>query len=156
MSKPVYVYDTFIRAPAERIWQALTTAEFTTQYFHQTQVESDWETGSRVLYRMADGTGAVEGEVLESDPPRKLVITWRPLYSPELAEEPPSRVRFEIESMGEVCRLSIRHDQFEIGSQVYEQISGGWSAIISSLKSLLETGKALEVAGNETTEPEPA
>ena len=152
MSKPVYVYDTFIRASADRVWQALTTAEFTSRYFHNTAVESDWQAGSKVVYHMPDGSVAVEGEVLESDPPRRLVITWRPMYSADMAAEPPSRVCFEIESVGEACHLRIRHDRFEPDSLVYEHISGGWSAIICSLKTLLETGEPLPLAGNEPEE----
>ncbi len=146
---PVYVYDTFIRAPAERIWQALTMPEFTRRYFHGTAIDSDFEVGSPVAYRNADDSVAVTGEVLESSPPNRLVITWRPLYNPQFAAEPPSRVTFEIEALEGVCRLQITHDRFAIGSGVYEQVRGGWSAIICSLKSLLETGEPLAIAGNE-------
>ena len=149
MAKPIYVYDTFIRASAERIWSALTSAEFTRQYFYATAVQSDWQVGSPVVYLNPDGSRVVEGEVLESEPPRRLVITWRPLYEDRLAAEPPSRVTFEIEALEGVCRFRVTHDHFEEGSQVYENVRQGWSAIICSLKSLLETGEALPVAGNE-------
>lgn len=153
MSGPSYVYEIIIGASPERIWEALTKAEFTRQYFHSTAVESDWQVGSEVIYRMPDGSDGVTGKVLESNFPNRLVITWRPLYNPAMAAEPPSRVWFDIESLGPTCRLRVSHDQFEPGSVVYEQISQGWSAIIGSLKTLLETGQALPVAGNE---PEPA
>jgi uncharacterized protein YndB with AHSA1/START domain len=149
MSRPVYVYDTFIAAAAERIWSALTAAEFTRQYFYATSVQSDWRLGSSVVYRMPDGSTAVEGEVLESDPPRRLVITWRPLYDAAMAAEPPSRVTFEIEALEGACRLRVTHDRFEEGSAVYENVRQGWSAILCSLKSLLETGEPLPLAGNE-------
>ncbi|MDX1570852.1 MAG: SRPBCC domain-containing protein [Xanthomonadales bacterium] len=151
MSNPVYIYETFIRATPDRVWEALTSPEFTRRYFHRTRVASDWQVGSPVVYSMEDGTKAVEGEVLECDPPHRLVISWRPLYSPELADEPPSRVTFEIEAHAAACRLSICHDRFEEGSRVYEQIREGWSAIISSLKSLLETGEPLPVAGGDAS-----
>jgi len=94
----------------------------------------------------------VAGEVLEADPPRRLVITWQPRYSPELAKEPPSRVCFTIEAQGAVCRLTVIHDRFEEGSQVFEQIRQGWSGILCSLKTLLETGHPLAIAGNEPEE----
>ena len=154
MSGPQHVYETFIQASAERIWLALTSAEFTSRYFHQTAVESDWQVGSPVMYRMPDGSEAVEGQVLQSEPHRLLVLTWRPLYSPEMAAEPASRVCFEIEPMGKVCRLRVSHDQFQPDSQVYEHVRQGWSAILCSLKSLLETGEALPIAGNEPAEEE--
>jgi uncharacterized protein YndB with AHSA1/START domain len=149
VNPPVYQYDTYIRASAERIWQALTQAEFTERYFHATRVESDWQVGSEVIYHMPDGSTAVEGRVLVCEPFEKLVITWRPRYSEELASEAPSRVSFEIQPVGDACRLLIRHDEFQPDSQVYEQIQGGWSAIVCSLKSLLETGEPLAIAGNE-------
>jgi len=149
MNGPTYVYETIIGASAERIWTALTNAEFTQRYFHCTGVDSDWQVGSAVIYRNADGSPAVQGEVLESDPPKRLLISWRPLYDPEMAAEPPSRVCFEIEPLGEVHCLRVTHDGFEPGSAVYEQIRQGWSAIICSLKTLLETGEALPLAGNE-------
>ena len=151
MSGPIYVYATIIGAAPDKVWTALTTAEFTQRYFHGTAVESDWQTGSAVIYRMPDGNPAVEGEVLESDPPKRLVITWRPLYDPDMAAEPASRVSFEIEALGAVCQLRITHDRFAEGSLVYEQVSQGWSSIICSLKTLLETGHPLPVAGNEST-----
>lgn len=152
MSGPVYQYELFIAAPAERIWEALTRAEFTCRYFHGTYVESDWKAGAAVVFRDADGTGAVEGKVLECEPPTRLVITWHPLYAEELAAEPPSRVTFEIEPAGTVCRLRVTHEGFEEGSQVFEQIRQGWSAILCSLKSLLETGEPLPIAGNKPAE----
>jgi uncharacterized protein YndB with AHSA1/START domain len=150
MSGPSYVYEIIIGATADRIWQALTQGEFTRQYFHSTAVESDWQLGAEVIYRMPDGSDGVTGKVLEISRPNRLVITWRPLYDPDMAAESPSRVCFEIETLGPTCRLRVTHDQFEPGSLVYQQISQGWSAIVGSLKTLLETGRALPVAGNET------
>ena len=154
MNGPMYVYETVIGASAERIWAALTTAEFTQRYFHCTAVESDWQAGSAVIYRNPDDSPAVEGEVLESEPPRHLVISWRPLYSREMAAEPPSRVSFDIETIQDVCLLRVTHDGFEANSLVYEHVRQGWSAIICSLKTLLETGQPLPVAGNEKAQPE--
>lgn len=152
MSGPVYQYELFIGAAAERVWEALTSAEFTRRYFYGTAVESDWEPGAAVVYRNPDGTEVVEGKVLESMPPNRLAITWRPLYAEELAAEPPSRVTFEIEAVGAACRLRVTHDQFIENSRVYDNVRQGWSAILCSLKSLLETGQPLPVAGNEPQE----
>ncbi len=142
-----YVYETYIRAPAERVWQALTSAEFTSQYFHATHVDSTWEPGAPVRYDYAPGGAvAVEGEVLEAAPPHKLAITWHVLYNEDAEREPASRVTFEIETLDQQTRLRIVHDRFVEGSVVQPEISKGWPWILSSLKSLLETGEALPPA----------
>ena len=149
MSEPKYVYEVFIKALPEEIWQGLTSADFTRQYFWKTAVESTWEKGAPVIYRGGADTPLVEGEILEADPPRKLSFTWRTLWTEELAKEPASRVTFLIEPLGEVCRLRIVHDQFPEASQVYEDVSRGWSMILCSLKTMIETGEPLPIAGNE-------
>ena len=148
MSHPVHIYETYIRSTPERIWQALTTSEFTRQYFHACDIHSDWQEGSSVRYSDSQRESIMEGKVLVSEPPCKLSYTWRFTYDPELAAEGDSRVTFDIEPIGEVCRLRITHDRFERENKTYEHISGGWGLIISSLKSLLETGEPLPVAGN--------
>jgi len=143
MSQPIHVYEIFIRTTPQKIWEALTSAEMTEQYFHQTRVRSSWETGAEIIYDMEGGV-AVSGEVLEAKPGEKLSFTWKVHYDAELESEPPSRVSFEIRDMGDgVCRLSLVHDRFEPGSKVYAHVSKGWSAILCSLKSLLETGTAM-------------
>lgn len=148
-TKPEVHYETFIRAPAESIWEALTSADFTSKYFHSTYVSSSWHEGDAVVYASEDGKELVTGRVLEADAPHRLSITWKALYDEQMALEKESRVTFEIETLGGVCRLRITHDQFEPGSKTYENVRGGWSAIICSLKSLLETGEPLLLAGNE-------
>ena len=146
---PAHVYETYIRAEPQRIWRALTSAEFTRQYFHTTNVASTWKVGDRVEFTYDDGTLVVEGELLEVDEPRRLVYSWHVLYNPEASTERPSRVSYDIEPLGNVCRLRITHDDFDRESVVYPEISQGWSAIICSMKSLLETGEALTIAGNK-------
>jgi uncharacterized protein YndB with AHSA1/START domain len=142
-------YEIYIKADARNIWDALTQPEFTAQYFHATRVESDWQVGSKVVYRLADDTLAVDGEVLEVDPPTRLVITWRALYSEDFSREGFSRVTFEIATVDEsVCKLSVSHDEFPEGSGLYEHVKG-WVAIISSLKSLLETGEPMPLPQKE-------
>jgi|TARA_B100000315_G_scaffold260836_1_gene326068 uncharacterized protein YndB with AHSA1/START domain len=146
-------YEIYIRSDARKIWDALTQAEFTSQYFHATLVESDWQVGSKVVYRMADDSLAVDGEVLEVDPPKRLVITWRALYAEEFSSEGFSKVTFEIAEVdASVCKLSVLHNQFPQASKLYEHVQG-WVAIISSLKSLLETGEAMPMPQNESEMP---
>ena len=144
MSELKHCYQIYIEATPEKIFQALTEPEFTRQYFHATAIESDWQVGSRVVYKMQDGTDAVEGEVLEYQPPAKLVITWHALYTPDFAAEAPTRVEFEVTALNNgICLLAVTHDGFGPNSQLYEHVSNGWSAIICSLKSLLENGRAM-------------
>ena len=143
--KPHFIYETYIRAPAENVWEALTSAEFTRQYFHATSVESTWEVGAPVRYLSENGT-AVEGEILEVIPGAKLSISWHVLYDPDAATEAPSRVTFSIEALTEQTRLRIEHDSFPEPTVVYGHISQGWPWIIASLKSLLETGVPLPEA----------
>ena len=137
------VHQVFIRATAEEIWEAITKPEFTLKYFYGTRVESDLAVGSPFLYRAGDSDELlVEGEVLESDPPKRLSVTWRFLYDPELAAEEPSRVTWEIEPQeGGYCKFTALHEG--LGEKSAEQVSGGWPYIVSGLKTLLETGKPL-------------
>lgn len=147
MASPEFVYETYIRASAEEVWKALTTAEFTSQYFHATHVDSSWQPGAPVYYRYADGGDvAVEGKIIEAAPPNKLVITWRVLYDDAAKQESPSRVAFHVEAMNEQSRLRIIHDQFPDDSVVFNNIQEGWPWIVAGLKSLLETGEALPLA----------
>jgi len=139
-----FAYQTWIRAPKTRVWEALTTPEFTSQYFHATYIDSTWEKNADVYYRMAPGGDiAVDGKVLESDPPNRLVISWHVRYDEQAIKEAPSRVTFTLEESGGQTRLRIVHDNFPENSVLFDRISEGWPWIVSSLKSLLETGKPL-------------
>ncbi len=144
-SKPQHVYGIYIKCSAEQLWAGITDGAITCRYFHQTTIESSWEPGAAVVFRNPDGSVAVEGEVLACEPPRRLSITWKVLYSPEAADDAPSRVTWEIEPMGEVCRLSLVHDQFEGETSTYHGVKEGWLQLLSSLKSLLETGEPLSI-----------
>jgi uncharacterized protein YndB with AHSA1/START domain len=137
------VHQVFIRASAEKIWEAITKPEFTVKYFYGTRVESDLRVGSPFLYRAGDSDElVVEGEVLESDPPRLLAVSWRSLYDPELVAEEPSRVTWEIEPQeGGYCKVTAVHEGLSEKSAA--QVSDGWPLIVSGLKTLLETGKPL-------------
>ena len=145
---PKQVYEVFIRTTPGRLWEALTDGAITSQYFHSTRAESDWKPGSPVCYWSGDGKPAVEGTVLEADPPHRLSFTWSFRYDPAMAAEQPSRVTYEIEQRGATCLLRVIHDDFPEGSIVPDHVGrGGWSFILSNLKSLLETGETLELAG---------
>ena len=140
------VYSVFIRATPEQVWDAITKPEFTTRYFHGTRIESTFEPGAPSLRLAGDGDETlVDGEVLESDPPRMLKHTWRALYDPETASEPFSRVTWEIEPQeGGVTKLTVVHDQLDAAPKTAESVAGGWSYVLSGLKTLLETGEPLQ------------
>lgn len=148
---PKFVYVTLIATTPEKLWVALTDPQFTLQYWFETAVESDWKVGSRVVYRRK-GEITDEGTVLQCDPPRVLSYTFHHLRLEEFRGEAPSRVTFEIESLGdgpgpkgEAVRLTVTHDQFAPESKLIGAISKGWPSILSGLKTLLETGKALPI-----------
>ena len=137
------VYQVYIRATPAAIWEAITTPAFTQRYFHGSRIEIT-PAGRRSLG--PDGTVRGDSPVLEWDPPRKLVHGWLSLYDPELAEEEPSRVTWEIEPQdGGYCKLMVVHDRLEGAPKTAESVHGeGWMFVISGLKTLLETGTTLE------------
>ena len=139
----VQVYQVFIKATPEAIWDAITKPEFTQQYFHGSRIEI---TPERRRSFSPDGSEPWgEGAVTEFDPPRKLVHEWRSGYDPELAAEEPSRVTWEIEPQeGDVSLLTVVHDKLEGAPKTAASVAGqGWMMVISGLKTLLETGKPL-------------
>ena len=144
MAKATFLYVTYIAAPAERVWKALLDGEFTRQYWGHDNV-SDWQKGSTWEHRRDDPAHTVDvlGEVLEAVPPRRLVITWgEPRDRANRGRH--SRVTFEIEPVADMVRLTITHDELEAGSETLRRISDGWPRVLSSLKSLLETGRPLK------------
>jgi uncharacterized protein YndB with AHSA1/START domain/DNA-binding transcriptional ArsR family regulator len=146
MDRPRHVFQVYIRTTPEQLWQAITDATFTRRYFQQTRVESTWQPGDRLAYWIDDEL-VVDGKVLEANPPHKLVQTWSFRRRPELREDPPSRVTWEIESLGaETCKLTLVHDDFPTETLTFRSVGSGWPKVLSSLKSLLETGEALPVA----------
>jgi uncharacterized protein YndB with AHSA1/START domain/DNA-binding transcriptional ArsR family regulator len=141
--KPRFVYVTYIESTPEKVWDALTDADLTAEYWGHSNV-SDWQQGSRWEHRRLDGSAQadVAGTVLESVRPTRLVSTWD---SPEGRPEGPSRVTFDIKQHGDIVRLTVTHDELS-GEAEFEGISLGWPAVLSNLKSLLETGHALPQA----------
>jgi len=144
MSKPEFVYMTVIAAPPERVWQGLTTAEFTRQYWHATCVRSDFTPGSTIEFLNPDDSVGVAGEILSADRPQELSYTWRFLRNPEAAGDPASRVTFRLEPIRAGTRLTVIHDRLEEGSATAKMVTFGWPHVIAGLKTLLETGRAVD------------
>ena len=143
MNRPDFVYVTYISTTPEKLWNALTEGEITRLYWHHTNV-SDWKPGSAWQHVRLDEAKTVDivGKVVESDPPRRLVLTWA---SPAAAADPArnSRVTFEIETVANAVRLVVTHDELEGDPAMGRSIANGWPKVLSSLKSLLETGQPL-------------
>jgi uncharacterized protein YndB with AHSA1/START domain len=143
MTGSSFVYVTFIRTGPEKLWKALTEPEFTRLYWFGTHQESDWTPGAAWKLVLADGRVADAGEIVEADPPRRLVLKWRNEFKPELKVEGFSRCTIEIEPEGEIVKLAISHTIECEDSKLVQAVSGGWPRILSNLKTLLETGKVL-------------
>lgn len=143
MERPRHVFQVYIRTEPERLWQAITDPSFTERFFFQTRMEAELRSGSPLKYWNPDGSLAVEGQVLEADPPRRLVTTWAFRQGAEVKNDPPSRVTWEIEPVDSMCRLTLVHDDFANENATFKSVGGGWPLVLSSLKSLLETGEPL-------------
>ena len=159
VSTPAFAYTTFIRTTPERLWQALTQPAFTRRYWQGTEFSTDWKPGSTMTlsnhdlgYEISDP----EQLVVESDPFRRLSYTWHTFseewarahnlsdeFRARVAAERRSKVTFDIEDLGQTVKLTVIHDDFDPGSIVLESVSQGWPAVISNLKTLLETGDVL-------------
>jgi uncharacterized protein YndB with AHSA1/START domain/DNA-binding transcriptional ArsR family regulator len=140
-SRPTFVYVTYIESTPERVWQALTDADLTAQYWGHSNV-SDWQVGSAWEHQRTDGTriADVTGTVVESIPPTRLVTTWTSPQEDRSAD--PSRVSFDIEPYGDIVRLTVTHEDLA-GEADREAAAAGWPAVLSNLKSLIETGHPL-------------
>jgi uncharacterized protein YndB with AHSA1/START domain len=149
-----FVYITYIRSTPQKVWDAITIPEFAHQYWGQNLV-SDWKPGSGWDMVRADGSDHLQmtGEVLESRPHSRLVLSW---VSPDKRgdKSETSRVTFEIETRGDSVRLHVVHDQLKPGSEMFRGISDGWPRVLSGLKTFLETGKALSAMACQDTHAE--
>jgi uncharacterized protein YndB with AHSA1/START domain len=141
------VFEIYIKTTPERLWAAIVDPEVRAKYNFGARVESDWRVGSRLEMGAPNAPGPLgEGEVLEVDPPRRLVHTMTALWSDEVRAEGPSRVTWEIEPVADSCRLTVVHDQLREGANA--ELFGGWPMILSGLKTWLETGEKLTTPGS--------
>jgi uncharacterized protein YndB with AHSA1/START domain len=143
MARSTFMYVSYIRATPEKLWSALTDVEFMTQYWFGMHCESEFTAGSP--WKLVSGDGQVfdAGEIVEADPPRRLVIRWQHQNKPELKAEGDSLCTIELEPTGAAVKLSITHTIDREPSKLILAVSGGWPKIISNLKSLLETGSTV-------------
>ncbi len=145
MNKSTFVYVTFIRTTPERLWSALTTTDFIRKYWFGMTCESEWKVGSQWKLSFEDGRVADRGEIIEADPPRRLVLKWQNEWKPEMKAEGESRCTFEIEPVPDLgtqaVKLSVTHGMERLDSKFIQAVAGGWPSILSNLKSLLETGE---------------
>ena len=141
------VFEIYIRTTPERLWEAITDPQIRAKYNFGAGAVSDWQPGSRIEIGAPKAAGLLgEGEVLEVDPPKRLVHTMTALWGEDVKAEGPSRVTWEIEQVADSCRLTVVHDQLREGAN--EQLFGGWPMILSGLKTWLETGELLTTPGS--------
>jgi uncharacterized protein YndB with AHSA1/START domain len=144
MAQSEFVYVTFIRTTPEKLWRSLIEPEFTRQFWIATTQESEWKPGSPWRLVAPDGRILDSGEVLEIEPPKRLVLKWRHHLFPEMAGDGDSIMTYEIEKKEDSVKLTVTHVNGVTGSRFIKGVSNGWPQILSSLKSLLETGESLE------------
>lgn len=142
MPRSTFVYVTYIRTTPEQLWSALTDREFIKRYWFGMQAESRWHAGAPWKLMSESGEVYDAGEIVEADPPRRLVIRWTHQLKPELKAEGASLCTMELEPAAGSVRLSITHSMERDGSQLIAAVSGGWPKVLSNLKSVLETGSA--------------
>jgi len=144
MAESEFVYVTYIRTTPEKLWRALTEPEFTRKFWVDTVQECEWKLGASWTLRVPDGRAADTGEVVEIDPPRRLVLSWQNHLFPEMTAEGFTRMTYELEAKGETVKLTLTHTMDKRDSKTIKAVSNGWPHLLASLKSLLETGKSLE------------
>jgi len=149
MNNSEFVYMTVIAAPPERVWEGLTTAEFTEQYWHATRVRSDFTAGAAIEFLNPDDSVGVAGEIVTAERPKELSYTWRFLRNPDAADDPASLVTFRLEAIRAGTRLTVIHDRLAEGSATATMVAFGWPHVIAGLKTLLETGKPVDFTASE-------
>ena len=138
MSQPALVFEIEIKSTPEKIWDAITNPDWTRRYFFGTAVRSEFRRTSKIEWQNPDGTTACDGEILELDPPHRLVTTWRSLWSPEMSLETPSRVTWEIEERAKSCLLRVTHDRLDAAPKTRAGVGQGWPGIIERLRDAVE------------------
>lgn len=144
MRKPEFVYVIYIETTPEKLWRALTDPQFTEQYWFGVRLTSDWKPGSAFEMRMSDGSVCDRGEVIEFDPPRRMAYSFLGVADAYRGETPP-RATLTLEPHGRLVKLTVTHEGFDPGSRMLDSISKGWPAILSALKSFMETGRPLQI-----------
>lgn len=139
-SRSSFLYAIVIRTSPEELWRALTDPESIRQYWYGVNVECSWKKGAAWRLSFPDGRLADAGEILEIDPPRRIVIRWRNEWNPEMKAEGPSRCAIDLEPVDGAVRLTIAHDLDRPESKFIQGVARGWPYTLSNLKSLLETG----------------
>lgn len=153
MSTTEFVYVTYINSAPEKVWNALIDNEMIKQYWRRHKNVSDWKVGSTWLHQDYDsGTTDIEGKVVELDAPQRRVLTWAGANE-DLRNDKPSRVTFKIEPFLDVTRLTLTHDELKTGSKMLKGITAGWPSVLSSLKTLLETGRPLQMTTKRWSGP---
>jgi len=150
MSNQKFLYVSYIRTTPEKLWEALTSSDFTRQYWMGTDVESDWKVGSAVKL-LRHGNVIVSGKVLAAEKPKVLSYSWNHLKDEETRAEKLSRVTFLLERFEPnpaVVKLTVTHDEFPENSKVFPGINEGWPMVLGSLKTLLESGNAIRFEGS--------
>jgi uncharacterized protein YndB with AHSA1/START domain len=151
MSKPVFVYVTYIASTPEKVFQALTSHDATAKFWFGNAATSDWKVGSTIEFHR-EGKLIIRGKILENDPPRRLSYTFQSMHEPFNGSEPASRVLFELEPQKDQVKLVVTHDDFPADTQVFPAISNGWPLVLSSLKSYVETNRVLRAPWYEDKE----
>jgi uncharacterized protein YndB with AHSA1/START domain len=144
MANDTFVYVIYIRTTAEKLWDALREPEFTRAYWYGCHQESEWRKGASWRLVAPDGRATDTGEIIEIEPPRRLIVSWRNELMGNLRQEGHSRATFVLEPAEDAVKLTVTHEIAMSGSKLIEAVAGGWPRILSSLKSLLESGSALE------------
>ena len=144
MSKPEFVYVIYIETTPDQLWKALTEGDFTERYWFGVRLRSDWTIGSTFQMVHGDGTISDAGQVVAYDPPKRLAYTFVNL-SDEYRDDRPALATFELEPHGRLVKLTLTHAGFAAGGKMLPAVSRGWPAILSSLKSMLETGQPLDI-----------
>lgn len=139
-----HVYQIFIKATPEQVWDAIIEPSYTRRYFHGTSFDSPPVSGEPYRTSLGDGRPAVDGTIEEMDPPKRLVMTWHVLYDVKMSEEPPSRVEWLVEPVGDgLTRLRLEHGDLALSPLTWANVKDGWVYVLDGLKTVIETGESL-------------